>query len=74
MGAQKKSGEAKKKTFRRFAPEIGPHFQFASYAPVVFYGTKDVFPRQLRPFCSANKKQFPLFFSLKNAKFPIPSL
>jgi len=31
MGAQKKSGG--KKFFRRFAPEFGPHFQFASYAP-----------------------------------------
>ena len=32
MGAQKKSG-GPKKIFRRLAPEIGPHCQFASYAP-----------------------------------------
>jgi len=31
-GPKRKVG-AQKKIFRRFAPEMGPHFQFASYAP-----------------------------------------
>ena len=42
----------------------------------VFYGLKDVFPRQLRPFLGA-KKNFLIIstiFRKKNAKFPIPAM
>ena len=34
MGGGKKSGGGKK-IFRRLAPEMSPHFQFASYAPAM---------------------------------------
>jgi len=34
MGRGPKEKWDPKKIFRRFAPEIGPHFQFASYTPV----------------------------------------
>jgi len=41
----------------------------------VFYGSKDVFRWQLRPFWGANKifNNFH-YFSQKNAKFPIPAM